>query len=76
MNVLSWCLAPDLALERSSGANREIINCQLHVQVIYHFIALLDYLWQMSRNVILAGVELAIFLMIQIQQNYTSLYSS
>ena len=33
-------------------------------------------IWQMSRNVKWAGVELAIFSMIQIQQNYTSLYSS
>ena len=32
--------------------------------------------WQMSRNAKWAGVELAISLMIQIQQNYTSLYSS
>ena len=31
---------------------------------------------QMSRNVKWAGVELAIFLMTQIQQIYTSLYSS
>ena len=30
---------------------------------------------QMSRNGKSAGVELAIFLMIQIQQNYTLLYS-
>ena len=30
---------------------------------------------RMSRNGKWAGVELAIFLMIQIQQNYTSLYS-